>query len=40
MTKPIKYKDIQIIYKCQCYWALGKMYKTLTKAKKAIDEAE
>lgn len=38
MTKTFKYKDIQIIYKCQYYWALGKMYTSISKAKQAIDE--
>jgi hypothetical protein len=36
----MKYKDIQISYKCGYYWTLGKMYTTLSKAKKSIDGTE
>jgi hypothetical protein len=34
------YKQHLIIYKCGFYWALGKCFKTLKVAKKAIDLIE
>ncbi len=34
------YKQHCIIYKCGFYWTLGKCFKTLIAAKKAIDKME
>ena len=38
MTTQIYYKEHLIIIKCGYYLALGKFFKTIKQAKKAIDE--